>query len=325
VRSRVRDPAASPWRGPTRPYDLVKELVVALVVVALLVLALAAVFSSPDEPGVTIQRWARADASDFVATSTTELDGTSASASYGPPYNHNGPGQKIGPVGLQKLAGIRIPIDPARDFVIGPLQTVTGDPALTAALARYTGTSATVQQRWASNYDQAIQKAPGQNPAKVSAGDYGPVPIMTARLLQLAHSGALDSQLVNRGSGFYQTDYTRPLLFLADGGYLANLADAQHLSGNQWGMTNETGSYPGQAWLWLYTFWYQVSPFTHSGNADALIWGVMAVLSLALVLVPFIPGVRSIPKLVPIHRIIWRDYYRQDQQLATRPNSEPHP
>ena len=28
------------------------------------------------------------------------------------------------------------------------------------------------------------------------------------------------------------------------------------------------------------------------------------------VLVPFIPGVRSIPRLIPIHRLIWRDYYR---------------
>ena len=26
-------------------------------------------------------------------------------------------------------------------------------------------------------------------------------------------------------------------------------------------MMNETGSYPGQVWLWLYTFWYQVKPF----------------------------------------------------------------
>ncbi len=307
----ARDPAASRWTGPTRPYDLVKELVVAVVVVSLLVVGLAAVFSSPDEPGVTIQRWARADPRDFVATSTTELDGTSGSASYGPPYNHNAGGQKLGPVGLQQLAGVRLPVDSAHDFVVGPLRTVTGDPSLTAALTRYTQASVAQQQRWASSYDQAVQSAPAQNPTKVRPGDYGPVPLMTARLLQLAQSGALDSQLTNTGTGFFQTDYTRPLLFLADSGHLANLADAQHLSGDQWGMTNETGSYPGQAWLWLYTFWYQVSPFSHSGNADALVWGVMLVLSLVLVLLPFIPGLRSIPKRVPIYRLIWRDYYRQ--------------
>ena len=316
----VQDPAASAWRGPTRPYDLVKEVVIALVAVSVLVVGLAAVFSSPDEPGVTIQHWARADAADFVATATTELDGTSTSASYGAPYNHNDPGQKLGPLGLQKLAGVRTQIDSAHDFVVGPLQTITGDPALTTALARYNGATPAQEQQWSSNYDQAIQNASGQNPAKVHAGDYGPVPVMTARLLQLAQSGALDSQLVNPGSGFYQTNYTKPLLFLADSGYLANLADAQHLSGDQWGMTNETGSFPGQAWLWLYTFWYQISPFSHSGNADALVWGIMMVLSLALVLVPFIPGVRSIPKRVPIYRLIWRDYYRAH---ATPNASEP--
>jgi hypothetical protein len=39
---------------------------------------------------------------------------------------------------------------------------------------------------------------------------------------------------------------------------------------------NETGQYPGQTWLWLLSFWYQVPPFTsdtgflglNGGNAD---------------------------------------------------------
>jgi hypothetical protein len=32
---------------------------------------------------------------------------------------------------------------------------------------------------------------------------------------------------------------------------------------------------------------------------------------LVFVLVPFIPGVRSIPRWIPVQRLIWRDYYRQ--------------
>ena len=39
---------------------------------------------------------------------------------------------------------------------------------------------------------------------------------------------------------------------MADGGLLTNRAEAQHLLGKQWGLMNETGSYPGQPWLWLY-------------------------------------------------------------------------
>ena len=40
---------------------------------------------------------------------------------------------------------------------------------------------------------------------------------------------------------------------------------------------------------------------------------IMAVLSLAFVCVPFIPGVRSIPRWIPVHRLIWREHYRAQQ------------
>jgi hypothetical protein len=103
------------------------------------------------------------------------------------------------------------------------------------------------------------------------------------------------------------------LLFLADGTYLEDKAVAQHLAGDQWGMMNETGSYPGQAWLWLYTFWYQIKPFSTSDNADALVWGLMMLLTLGFVFVPFLPGIRSIPRWIPIYRLVWRDHYRRQR------------
>ena len=49
------------WSGPTRYYDLVKEITVAIVVVAVLALSLAALFSSPDERALTLQSWAKAN------------------------------------------------------------------------------------------------------------------------------------------------------------------------------------------------------------------------------------------------------------------------
>lgn len=299
-----------PWTGPKRPYDLVKEFVIALLVVGALSVILAGILSSPDDKGVTLQQWARQDPSDFVATAVTELDGTSTTAAYGAPYNHAGPGQSIFFVHLQRWIGVHQPVNPPVDFVLRPLSTVTDEPALTAALGEYNSASPAQQMTWASNYDNAIAAA-GGDPSAVKAGNYGPVPTMTGDLLRLAQVGALDSQLVSHSPGFYEDNYTKPLLFLADGGYLPGLAAAQHLQGSQWGMMNETGNYPGQAWLWLYTMWYQISPFTSSGNADALVWGMMMVLSLGLILVPFIPGLRSVPRLVPIYRVIWRDYYRQ--------------
>jgi hypothetical protein len=309
----VPDPAAF----PTRQYDLIKEFVIALVAVALLTAGLAAVFSSPDVRPVTLASWSRAAGPDFTATAVAELAGTSGTAEYGPPYNHTpGAAQKLGPVGLQNAAGVRIPVDTADDLVIGPLAHAPEPPGVRAALAAWAAAPVSRRQDWSKAYSDALAKSPGGDPAKVARGDYGPVPVLTARLLDLARSGALDGELPGGGK-FYETDYTRSLLFLSDGSYLESLARTEHLGGDQWGMMNETGNYPGQAWLWLYTFWYQIEPFKSSGNADALIWGVMVLLSLGLVLVPFIPGVRSIPRWTRVHRLIWRSYYR-DQEAAVR-------
>ena len=48
----------------TIPYDLLKEVAIAMVVSLLLVLGLSIFLSSPDVPSVTIQSWAKADAVD---------------------------------------------------------------------------------------------------------------------------------------------------------------------------------------------------------------------------------------------------------------------
>jgi hypothetical protein len=98
---------------------------------------------------------------------------------------------------------------------------------------------------------------------------------MMAGLLQIARAGALDGYLLSSG-GFYQTDYTRPLLL-----------------------------------------WYQIPPFNGNASADLMVVITMAVLSAALVVVPFLPVVRSIPRWVPVHRLIWRDYYRGGSAAAT--------
>ncbi len=146
---------------------------------------------------------------------------------------------------------------------------------------------------------------PDGDPAKVATGSYGPVPVLASSFLTLADTGGLEG-LLTSSSTFYVSNETKPLLLLADGAYLEELARADHHGGDQWGMMNETGNYPGQPWMWLYTCWYQVKPFSTSGNADALVWGLMAILTLIFVLVPYIPGLRSLPRHLGVHRLIWR-------------------
>jgi hypothetical protein len=305
--SRDRTPDSHDF--PTRRYDLVKEFVIALIVVLVLAGGLAAIFSSPDDKAITMSGWAKAAPGDVVATAAGELAGTTTSAGYGPPYNSNADGQKLGPLPLQKWAGVRLPVD-SSSLVLGPLSNLSNNPELTVALAAWKGAPPAQQTKWATAYSDALGKAPDGDPAKVAKGDYGPVPALSAAFLTLASTGGLEGALTSSGN-FYGGDQTQSLLLLTDGAYLENLARAQNLGGDQWGMMNEVGNAPGQPWMWLYTFWYQIEPFKSSDNADAQVWGLMMVLTLLLMFLPFIPGLRSIPRWIPLHRLIWRNYYRR--------------
>jgi hypothetical protein len=300
------------WKGGYRTYDLVKEFVVALSIVTLATVALAVVFGSPDDQPVTLQRWANADPTDFLAASLSELNYTSEVAQYGPPYtNTSGVTQKVGPVDLQSIPGVRIPIDTASDLVLRPLATMAqNDPELATALAQYDSASSARRSAWTDVYGKALDKVTFQGGQPVlPAGDYGPVATMMTALLGQARGGGLDGALLSTKQ-FYQTDYTKPVLYMAGGAYFEDQAAARQLTGSQWGMMNETGNWPGQPWLWLYTFWYQIKPFSSSGSADAEIWVIMMMLTLLLAVVPFVPGLRSLPRKLGMYRLIWRDYYR---------------
>ena len=303
-----------PYSFGSRPYDLVKEFVIALVAVVVLTVVLAAAFSSPDVKPMTIASWSQADPGDFTTTALAELDGSSTTAGYGPPYNTAAEGQKLGPLAIAKMAGVTHPIDAADAFVLEPLASVPQNPQVTAAIATWKSASSDKQGSWTTAYSDALTKA-GGDPAKAAPGDYGPVPLMLAQLLNQAQAGSLEGQLMSE-NGFYHSDYTLPLMFLADGSDLAAEAQTQHLAGTQWGMMNEVDNFPGQPWLAPYTFWYQIPPYKTSGNGDALVWGTMGLIGAVLLFLPFIPGLRSLPRAVPVYRLIWREHYRKQKQAA---------
>jgi Cytochrome b(N-terminal)/b6/petB len=305
-RAAQRAADAASWRGPTRRYDIVKEAAIAALVALAVTVGLAAVLSSPDVPPVTVRSWVQVAPSDFLATAASELDGTSLTATYGPPYNTNGTPQSewFAPA---NVPGVRQPIDPAQTFVLAPLaKSAPTDPQLAAALATYNAASPAQQVKWAANYGNAVTKVTytGGTPV-VPPADDGPVPAMLATELTLARSGAIDADLAAQ-QPFYGTDFTKPLLFLEDGQYYANQATAMNLTGDQWGVMNETGSYPGQPWLWLYQLWYHVPGWSNSTNVDLIAIYMTGLATLLLLLVPFIPGLRDIPRLIPVHRLIWR-------------------
>jgi hypothetical protein len=312
----------APWRGPTRRYDIVKEGSIAALVVLILTVAMAGLLSSPDVPPVTVRSWALAAPADFLGTAASELDGTSETATYGPPYNTNGSPQKIG-FSPADWFGVSQPINAAQTFVLAPLATAAPtDPALAAALSRYNAASAGQQDKWATAYSTAVTKVTfsNGNPVVPAAND-GPVPVMLSTELTLARSGAIDTDLLAQRP-FYGTDFTKPLLFIEDGQYFSGLAAAMNLTGSQWGVMNETGSYPGQPWLWLYQLWYELPGFRTSVNADLIAIYLTGAATIVLLCIPFIPGLRDIPKWIPVHRLIWRDW---NQQAAAGPASQPEP
>jgi hypothetical protein len=312
----------APWRGPTKRYDILKEGSIAALVVLILTVGMASLLSSPDVPPVTVRSWAIAAPADFLGTAASELDGSSLTSNYGPPYNTNGSPQKI-LFSPANLFGVTQPIDPAQSFVLSPLASAAPvDPALAAALARYNSASPDQQSKWATAYGNAVTKVTfsSGNPVVPPAND-GPVPVMLATELSLARSGAIDTDLLAQRQ-FYGTDFTKPLLFLADGTYYSNLAAGMKLTGSQWGVMNETGSYPGQPWLWLYQLWYQLPGFRTSPNADLIAIYLTGAATILLLCIPFIPGLRDIPRWIPVHRLIWRDWNRQ---AVAGPAGQPEP
>jgi hypothetical protein len=204
--ARAADRAA--WRGPTRRYDILKEGTIAGLVVLALTFGLAALLSSPDVPPVTVQTWSRLAPADFLATAATELDGTSVTATYGPPYNSNGTPQGV-LFAPANVAGVRQSLDPSKVFVLDPLaKSAPTSPSLAAALAVDNAASPAQQQKWATAYGNAVQKVKfaGGAPVVPAASD-GPVPVMLATELNLARSGAVDAAL-SGAQPFYGTDFT---------------------------------------------------------------------------------------------------------------------
>jgi len=329
-----------PWRGPYAPYDLVKELCIAVAVIALIAILATVLFSSPDLKPSTVAQWSRQLPVNFLGTASKELDETSATAEYGPPYN-NGSGsvQHILFIHLQEWLGVSHPIHTAQEYVIEPLRTIPADPTLTAALDEYQSAPAKTRKGWAESYAKPLEevekaeeegkpapKSVAVNSATdtvaVHTSEAGPVPKMMESLLALAQSGGLDGSLLTSNQ-FFQTDYTKPLLLMADGGLLEKRAEEQHLGGGEWGLMNETGSYPGQVWLWLYTLWYQVEPIKSSASADAWVVVIIGALSLALLCIPFLPVINELPRRIPIYRLIWREHYRATGAVAPPPPAPP--
>jgi len=133
--------------GRYEPYDLIKEVVVAFLACSCWSVAPRAVLLADDKQ-ITMKSWSSADPSTVAQTAITELDGTSGTAGYGPPYNSTaGASQHFGPISPESWLGVQIPIDTAQDFVVGPARDQPNKAELAAAVSAYTSASSTSRRR----------------------------------------------------------------------------------------------------------------------------------------------------------------------------------
>ena len=359
------------WTGPERKYDLIFEGTIGVVIVAVLVVAASVIFGSanggltypggPPSPAgeaFTATYWATSPttddkghtdpnggAADFAAAVVTELDGSSATAGYGPPYNETpGASQAIGPVSLAGAAhtifGLTQPINTANDFVLAPLSQIVApyNPAVAAALQQYTGAGGSraegvaadqldsaQQTTWLKAYTDALAKGTVENGTiTVTPGDYGPVAALVQAELTIARNGSLDGYL-HGGAAQINTNPYKATMFYSDGTLWKTVASGQGLTGDQWGVMNELWNYPGQFWLILYAIPYHIPAIASSASADLWVGTLIVILGMLLQLfLPWVPGLRDIPRMIPLHKIIYRGYYEKHPPRPPTP-AHPHP
>ena len=152
-------------------------------------------------------------------------------------------------------------------------------------------------------------KANSDGSITVSAWRYGPLTTMMPALLSSARSGGLDGALLT-SKQFYQTDCTKPLLLLAGRRPAVRPCPGRAPARRAVGHDERDGRLPRPGMAVAYTCWYQIKPFSPRPTPTSLVMAVMGVLGLAMILVPFIPGVRDVPRRIPISRLMWREHYR---------------
>ena len=300
---------------PMKPYDLVREGLIALAFMAALVIVLALVFKSLDAPTVRGEDVAKNHPLAYMKTVADLLSGESALESYGPPYTADKENiQRIVGPGPAAILGVTLPIDAEKDLVIAPLERAAVlNKDVAAALAVWKAASEDARKAWTKAYGDALDKAQEAGGlVKVPLGDYGPVPVMAMGMLDLGRAGLLEGALTS-GEGLpYTLDGTKAMLFFQED-VDQGIAYGYDMHGSQWGITHEVGNLPGPWWLWPYAIWYQIPPLTTAPNADVIVGSLMLLFFLLLLFAPFIPVLKHLPKWIPIYRIVWRDWYRRKE------------
>jgi hypothetical protein len=341
--TRTKRHPLSTWRGPERPYDLIAEGTIAVILVTFLCILAAILWGSPNGgltyPGgpkspagqaFSARYWDTSDPSDLAQTAVQELAGGTTTAGYGPPFNQTtGASQQI--IGIQPaeiakaIFGLTLPINTANNFVLAPVSQLAApsSPAVAAAVSLYKAAGGDLspgaaadqvassrQMTWLNNYAKALSGSSAKfTPTSITVpkGNYGPVPIIITAELAIANNGSLDGYLQGSQQQL-STNTSMGTMLFSDGTLWSTIAQAQGIAGSQWGVMNELWNFPGQVWLWLYSGMYQIPALNPSDNANLDLLMILFGFLLPM-FAPWIPVINRIPRWIPLYKIIYRKYY----------------
>ncbi len=301
---------------PMKPYDMLREGLIVLTGITTVIVVLAAVWGFPKIPPLTLKEVATKAPLEFTQRTFSYFSGKSGLQTYGPPFTADYQNaQRIGPICPACWTGVSHPLNARIDLVMEPLgQAAQLSPAIATALNTYSTAPVSQQEKWADAYSKALANAKSDMATiNLPNGDYGPVPVLMDGMLKLARAGMLGGMLTqNTDPAFapYNTDFTRAQLYLG-GTIMDTVAGHFDEQGNQWGMSHMAGPYPGAWWLWPYTLLYQIPVIGNAEAADLIAGLIMGGFAFILFFLPFIPGLNRIPYVVPVYKIIWRDWYQK--------------
>jgi hypothetical protein len=149
-------------------------------------------------------------------------------------------------------------------------------------------------------------------------GQYGPLPSLLNATLALGKSGLMSGALTRNGAVTTRFDNQNYLLFL-QGAPLQNAPQTQNLQGPNWGIIHPAiNGYPAAWWMTVPTWIYQWPFVANSAAPDAMALAIGFLFWLTLALTPWIPGLNRLPRYLGIHRLIWKNFYK-NQPVDTPP------
>lgn len=263
---------------------------------------LAVAVGSPDYPRQTITKTARTDPGGAVLAFAQELAGTSVSEQNAQEYGMGAP---------------------AKVFVLQPLRSALPllGPEASRVYDAYTSAPAAERTGWANNYAAAVTKladrqgnstamgsegmgltpSPSMSGLQGLHGAFGPVPQLIGYDLRLAQSGYLDQYLASEAPGH---SFQLVNIWLYDHPTMLNTAIQNGLTDDQWGMIKERGFAVGPWYLILPAVIHVKLPNGSTGSGFIIDNLVLALFF--LLAVPLVPGLRDLPQLLHLGRLIYK-------------------